>query len=259
MVDEERGLIGLYKALGYSKARILSKYLVYAVSAALIGGIIGDIAGFVAHPLHPLLHLPGHVPAAALQPATSAHSTRRSASSPLWWASAARPSSAAAPTSARPRPPSCAPRPRAPARASSSSTSGPIWRRMGFLNKVTARNLFRYKKRLAMTDLWHHGVHGAPHLRLCHQEHRRVAGAAPVRADLPLRPFGRHHPDDYQTCLERLEDSTEVTSIESIGVDNITVEHDGAKESMQLYVIPARRLHRRLRLAAGARRQADQP
>ena len=50
MVEEERGLVGLYKALGYSNARILSKYLIYTGSAALIGGIIGDIAGFVVIP-----------------------------------------------------------------------------------------------------------------------------------------------------------------------------------------------------------------
>ena len=34
MVEEERGLIGLYKALGYSRARIISKYVLYTAGAA---------------------------------------------------------------------------------------------------------------------------------------------------------------------------------------------------------------------------------
>ena len=44
--------------------------------------------------------------------------------------------------------------------------------------------------------------------------------------------------DDYASCLAELEDAPEVTSIQPIGVDTITVEYAGAKESMQLYVIP---------------------
>ena len=43
MVDEERMLIGTYKALGYSRARITSKYLIYAALAAGLGSIVGKI------------------------------------------------------------------------------------------------------------------------------------------------------------------------------------------------------------------------
>ena len=41
MVEEERVLIGTYKALGYSNARITSKYLVYAVVASGVGAAVG--------------------------------------------------------------------------------------------------------------------------------------------------------------------------------------------------------------------------
>lgn len=51
MVEEERTLIGLYKALGYSRGRILSKYVDYALWACLIGGVLGNIIGFVGLPL----------------------------------------------------------------------------------------------------------------------------------------------------------------------------------------------------------------
>ena len=51
MVEEERGLIGLYKALGYSRRRILSKYVLYAGAACLAGGLVGNLLGFVVLPL----------------------------------------------------------------------------------------------------------------------------------------------------------------------------------------------------------------
>lgn len=50
MVEEDRGLIGLYKALGYSRARIQSKYLIYSATACIAGGIAGDVLGFLALP-----------------------------------------------------------------------------------------------------------------------------------------------------------------------------------------------------------------
>ena len=50
MVEEERGLIGTYKALGFSDSEIRRKYLLYAGSASIIGGIIGDICGFIVLP-----------------------------------------------------------------------------------------------------------------------------------------------------------------------------------------------------------------
>ena len=46
MVEEERVIIGTYKALGYTKGRIAFKYLFYAGAATLAGCIIGPIIGF---------------------------------------------------------------------------------------------------------------------------------------------------------------------------------------------------------------------
>ncbi len=45
MVEEERTQIGTIKALGYSKAAIMSKYILYAFLASAIGSIIGVAAG----------------------------------------------------------------------------------------------------------------------------------------------------------------------------------------------------------------------
>ncbi len=50
MVDEQRTQIGVLKALGYSRATIMSKYLFYSCSASLIGSILGVIAGSYVFP-----------------------------------------------------------------------------------------------------------------------------------------------------------------------------------------------------------------
>lgn len=237
MVDEERVLIGLYKALGYSKARVLSKYLVYSVSAALIGGIIGDIAGFVLIPyilfyifqamyLLPLFTLNFNLFYAVLGIAAFVIGIGGSTFLSCRAVLAETPS-----TLMRPK------APRAGSRIFLERISF-IWRRMGFLNKVTARNLFRYKKRFFMTVF---GIMGCTALLICGFSIKNtVESLAPrqyeqiYRYDLMAATMA----EDYDTCLAMLEDAPEVTNIESIGVDNVTVAFGGAKESMQLYVIP---------------------
>ena len=46
MVDEERLEIGTLKALGYTSTKILGKYILYSLSATVLGGIIGMTIGF---------------------------------------------------------------------------------------------------------------------------------------------------------------------------------------------------------------------
>ena len=45
MVDDQRGVMGAYKALGYSDASIFAKYAMYGASASLIGSVVGAILG----------------------------------------------------------------------------------------------------------------------------------------------------------------------------------------------------------------------
>jgi putative ABC transport system permease protein len=43
MVDEQRGQIGIMRALGYSQRQCAEKYLIYAGVATIIGGIMSDV------------------------------------------------------------------------------------------------------------------------------------------------------------------------------------------------------------------------
>ena len=51
MVEEERTQIGTLKALGYSNAAIMGKYIWYSVSASLIGCVLGVIVGSTFFPI----------------------------------------------------------------------------------------------------------------------------------------------------------------------------------------------------------------
>ena len=46
MVEEDRMQIGTFKALGYAKGRIMSKYLIFCCLASLIGSVGGALIGF---------------------------------------------------------------------------------------------------------------------------------------------------------------------------------------------------------------------
>lgn len=51
MVDEQRTQIGVWKAMGYQKGKISCKYLFYAGSAGLVGSVLGFFAGTVFIPM----------------------------------------------------------------------------------------------------------------------------------------------------------------------------------------------------------------
>ncbi len=50
MVEDERTQLGTLKALGFHNREIILKYLIYALSAGLIGGITGSFLGFILFP-----------------------------------------------------------------------------------------------------------------------------------------------------------------------------------------------------------------
>lgn len=149
MVEEERIQIGTLKALGYSKGAILCYYVGYSVAAGLLGGITGVLVGFYTLPRviagaygmmytlpqtqcafywnYALLIIP-------LAVCITAGATLCASLAQL----AERPSTLMLPRAPKPG-----------KRILLERT--PLWKHLKFSLKVTARNIFRYKKRLFMT------------------------------------------------------------------------------------------------------------
>lgn len=163
LVEEQRGLIGTYKSLGYAKRQVYSKYLIYALSACVVGGIIGDVFGFVLLPLFlfsvfdVMYVLPAYP---ILYDAASA------LFGILLFVVAIGGSAFLACRSEIRQTPAELLRPKAPRFGSRIFLERVtfVWRRLSFLNKVTARNLFRYKKRFFMTVA---GIMGCTALIVC--------------------------------------------------------------------------------------------
>ena len=150
MVDEQRGTIGTFKALGYTNIEIVYKYVNYAVLASALGGTIGVIVGINIFPklifnswammytLPPMEAVP-QIPLMVLTVLAGIAVTTASAYSAC---------SQELMTS-----PAFLMRPKAP-KAGKDILLEKItflWNRFSFSQKVTMRNIFRYKKRFFMT------------------------------------------------------------------------------------------------------------
>ena len=150
MVEEQRVQIGSLKALGYSKAAIAKKYVGYGLLASLSGGLVGLAVGCTLIPWiiitawRIMYSVPGLI--IPIYPGISLFCLLGGV------ASTAVAVLAAALTALRATPASLM-RPRAPKAGKRVLLERirPLWRRLSFSQKVTVRNLFRYKKRFWMT------------------------------------------------------------------------------------------------------------
>ncbi|MEG1918106.1 MAG: FtsX-like permease family protein, partial [Oscillospiraceae bacterium] len=150
MVEEQRVQIGCLKALGYSRFSISRKYLGYGLLPALLGSGLGLAIGYTLFPKMiftayqimyqvPDIQLHTYGDITALSLLASVFCTTVS----TLWACLSTLSSTAAELM-RPRAPK-------PGKRVLLEYIRPLWRRMSFNLKVTARNLFRYQKRFWMT------------------------------------------------------------------------------------------------------------
>lgn len=149
MVEEQRTQIGVLKALGYSEARIMGKYLFYAGSAAGIGSVIGFLIGSTIFPTviwnaykimyhmgdYELMFDPG-LAAASLAVALLC-------SVGVTWLTCRYELMSTAANLIRPKSPKSG-------RRVWLEHIPLLWNHMSFLTKVSVRNVFRYKQRFFM-------------------------------------------------------------------------------------------------------------
>ena len=150
MVEEQRVQIGSLKAMGYSGFAISRKYLFYGLLPSLTGGLIGLVIGYILFPkmIFTAYQIMYQMPNIELRAygGISAYSLLAAVActtlATLW----------ACLATLRETPASLM-RPRTPKAGKRVFLEyiKPLWRRMSFIHKVTARNLFRYQKRFWMT------------------------------------------------------------------------------------------------------------
>lgn len=157
MVDEERTNSGTLKALGYTNGDVMLKFTVYGFTASTIGTVIGVLAGHTVLPL-----IVEHAYSSGFtMPSIKLgfHPWVTLVSFLLAWMSAVVPTWIVASRELREKPAALL-LSKPPAKGSKIFLERvtPIWNRLNFTRKVTARNIFRYKMRMFMTIF---GVCGA--------------------------------------------------------------------------------------------------
>lgn len=149
MVEDERTQIGVLKALGYSDGAVMAKYLFYSGSAAVGGAVFGYVVGNLLFPkviwigynmLYDFAELT-YVWDIKIGVISIAAAVLCSMGATYFSCAAQFHSSPA--TLIRPKAPKSGKR-------ILLEKIGFIWKRLGFLRKVSIRNVFRYKKRFIM-------------------------------------------------------------------------------------------------------------
>ena len=236
MVEEDRGLIGTYKALGFTDKEIRRKYVVYALFACIFGGILGDLMGFVLLPniIFYIFGVMYQLPSYLLK-----FDVLYGIGGVLLFTIGIAGASIASCEAELSHMPAMLMRPKAPKNGSRVFLERitPVWSKLSFLNKVTARNLFRYKKRLFMTLF---GIAGCTALLLCGFTIKDT-----VTALMPLQYEETYTYDvmvvaeDNEKLLEYLEEDTSIRKYMNTLITNVKlINEDGKEETIQLIVLP---------------------
>jgi putative ABC transport system permease protein len=150
LIDEQRVQIGTLKALGYARTKIVGQYVLYAAAATLGGGAVGAAIGF---PVLPRMIYSMYGLMYSVGPLSSPIIARLAAQEILAALLCTMGATAAAGMRDLMESPAALMRPKAPkaGRRVLLERLPAIWKRLSFIQKVTVRNIFRYRKRLWMT------------------------------------------------------------------------------------------------------------
>jgi len=150
MVDEQRINIGTLKALGYGNGAIAFKYIFYAMTATVLGCVIGVAVGYTVFPTvifnaYGIMYL--------LPPVELKFNTTLALSVSLGAVGLTTLATFFACINELKEDPALLMRPKAPKIGKSILLEKIhfIWNRLSFIYKVTVRNIFRYKRRFLMT------------------------------------------------------------------------------------------------------------
>lgn len=150
MIEEKRTEIGTYKALGYKNSEVSLKFIIYSLTAGLTGTLLGLLVGFYLFPtiiinaygqLYNMIEFPTpwYLSYSLIGLAVGLFCTVGISMIVLRVDLMSSPA-----TLLRPKAPKAG-------KTILLERIQPLWRRLNFNQKVTMRNLFRYKSRMFMT------------------------------------------------------------------------------------------------------------
>lgn len=214
MVEEQRTQIGVLKALGYSRGAVAAKFIGYALIASIAGSVAGLSAGFWIFPTavfnaYSIMYtMPPII--AAFQPDLALMASGGAIACTVLAALWACMNELMAVPAELIRPKS----PPAGKRVFLERITG-LWKRLNFTQKVTVRNLFRYKKRFFMTVI---GIGGCAALMLT------GFGLRDSIVGIVSRQFTDIHRYDATITIEDPSNSGGDTELNAL-LDDVSREH----------------------------------
>lgn len=237
MVEEDRGLIGTYTGLGYGRLAVASRYLLFALFACLIGGGLGLIAGFLGIPAFLLVVLRGLY---VMPDVRLAYDWLYGTAGVALFVVGVLAATVYACAQEMRQKPASLMRPKAP-RAGSRillERIKPLWNRMSFLGKVTARNIFRFKSRLIMTV---GGVAGCTALIVCGLAINDTVAALGAKQYQDVYQYDLMvvaNDDDADAMRQKVASDGRITSSMDVRVESGDLTGDSGSESIQLVAVP---------------------
>ena len=242
MIEEQRVQIGTLKAIGYNKLQISMKYIIYAFLATVIGGVVGMVIGFKLIPYiittmygmmytlpkaDCIIRLDIGIMGIILALISTIGATVYTCTKEL----IEKPATLMLPKAPK------------PGKRIFLEKIPFIWKRLKFTQKVTARNLFRYKKKFLMTII---GVAGCTSLIIAGFGIRNAIGnmipnqygkifkyngVVEFKDDATLQKINEEN--DKVKSQEKIEDTllcymktVEITNIENAQTLNLIVTDD---------------------------------
>lgn len=242
LVEEDRGLIGTYLGLGYGRVTITLRYALFALLACLIGGGLGLLIGFLGIPAFLLRVIQGlyAIPDMRLE-----YDWLYGSLGILLFVVGVLGAALFASIRDMRQMPAALMRPKAPKAGSRILLERirPLWKRMSFLNKVAARNIFRFKSRLIMTV---GGVAGCAALILCGLAiNDTVAALGPnqYRGVDQYDMFAMTNDGDEDELRGKLVQDGKTTAIMETRIESGEITNgEGSSTSVQLTIIPQTQL-----------------
>lgn len=242
MVEEQRSMIGMLKALGYGKAAIMGKYMIYSGTAAVVGCAGGYLIGTYVFPeviwyAYHMMYI--HMPLERTTDWTLVIGVLAASllcTVGTTWFSCRYELSETAASLMRPKAPK-------PGKRVFLEHIPFIWKRLKFLRKVSVRNVFRYKKRFFMMII---GISGCTALLLTgfgindsisgfadNQYGEIQVGDGVITLNTPIA--GDREDERFSSLKDRLEEDTSCYDLVSESTWDLV--HDGGVKSVNMVIM----------------------
>lgn len=239
MIDEERIGMGTLRAIGYSKSSVIFKYVLYALLASILGSIIGTILFYKLIPMlvgycynifydMPSINATMQINYALFSLVFSILSTVLATILVFLKDTSKTPAELM--------------RPEAPKKGKRIFLEkiDKIWNSLSFLNKITLRNIFRYKKRLFMTVI---GICGSTALilasfgikdsvmKVADNQYNKID-----KYDMIISINNNASNNDKKVLEEKILDENEIKKITYVYKSNVLLKNNKKSENSNIIV-----------------------